>query len=235
MGSLAVRAEWVQASPLRRLGRAVQAAAGPCPARAATTAAGAAAPGRAPSPSSWVLVTGSPSPSRALPGVRNGRVPHQLENSREGPALQPPRSREAEGILQIRQYYIASHCWEIFILAMELLLPSPPRRSRGLPVTPHLGARSSPAGHLLLPVPRSPGTAPTLGARRAAGICGSRWGHGARNTASPLPPPSKGSSPDGAGGAPSEVHGSYLRRRSGGAGTSRSKPNRAEPSRTELK
>lgn len=72
----------------------------------------------------------------------HGRVTHQLENRRQGPALPPP-PRQAEGTLEIRQYYIAPHCWEMFILEMELLLPSPPRRSRGLPVTPHLGARST--------------------------------------------------------------------------------------------
>lgn len=93
-------------------------------------------------------------------GDGNGRVTHQLENSREGPALPPPR-RGAEGILEIKQYYVASHCWEMFILEMELLLPSPPRRSRELPVTPHLGARSThPALTRRAPPAARPGSRP---------------------------------------------------------------------------
>lgn len=166
----------------------------------------------------------------------NGRVTHQLGNSREGPALRPPPSREAEVILEIRQYYIASYCSDMFILEMELLLPSPPRRSRGLPVTPHLGARSSPAGHLLLPLPRSPGRGGQEGF-----VCPGRE---ARNTARPLLATFEGKQPRRRGWSP--LRGAAALTCGGGAaalsqaepnqaGTSRSKPSRAEPNRTELK
>lgn len=200
--------------------------------RAARTTAGPRFPaglhGRA------VLVTCSPPEPGTARGDGPGRVLHQLENSREGPALPPP-PRRAEGISEIRQDHIASHCWEMFILEMELLLPSPPRRSRGLPVTPHLGARSTPRAH-------PPGTScfPSRGARceggrRSLWVRVQTWGDEHRR-----PPPRhlRGeAAPTAREEPPQRGRGSYLWRRSGGAsraGTSRSEAKGVEPNRAEL-
>lgn len=128
------------------------------------------------------------------------KVTHQLESSREGPALQPPPARDNS---KIKQYYITPHCRPIFTSEMQLLLHPPPRRSRGsashttppgltAPISP-AGARQAPTGtaaharpsgapqgrgtfcHLPWPPargPRNPGTTPVHGVEQGGKFSG---------------------------------------------------------------
>lgn len=110
--------------------------------RAARTPAGAPFPGRAPPPGTGVVVvTCPPAPSRALPavpGTGGSRTSWRTAGKAPLSPLPTPRGSGCFGDKAIL------YRWEMFILEMELLSPSPPRRSRGLPVTPR-GAEHTPA------------------------------------------------------------------------------------------